>query len=183
MNNIGYRRVSTTDQHTHRQLVDLGVELDYEFEDRCSAASLNRPQLDALTKFVRKGDVIHVHSIDRLARSVQHLLQLVDNFQGKGVSIHFVKEGLRFSGEPSSTDRLILSLLGSVAEFERSLIRERQREGIEQAKMRGVYRGRPALDKKPIMALLSQQVAPKEIARRLGCSLRTVQRCAKEVAE
>ena len=138
--NVGYLRVSTTGQNTSRQLDEL--ELDKIFEDRCSGAIVERPALQEMLDWIREGDVIHVHSMDRLARNLQDLRELVDEIQSKGATIKFHKEGLEFSGEPSPMSELLLNLLGAVAQFERSLIRERQREGIEAAKKRGAYKGR-----------------------------------------
>lgn len=180
MHQIAYRRVSTTDQRTDRQLAETGLSFDHDFEDHCSAGSLERPALSELQRFVRRGDVVHVHSIDRLARNTRHLLELVEFFQQKGVGLRFHKECLEFGADLSGSGRFMLTMLGAVAEFERSLIRERQREGIDQAKKRGTYKGRPPMNKEPIRKLLAEKVAVGEIARRIGCSTRTVQRIARE---
>ncbi|GLK89994.1 recombinase family protein [Pseudomonas turukhanskensis] len=177
---IAYRRVSTLEQRTDRQLSDTGIQFDFEFEDKCSGSTVTRPALEEMCRFVRKGDCVHVHSIDRLARNTRHLLELVESFQAKGVTLRFHKEGLEFGAELGSAGRFMLTMLGAVAEFERALIRERQKEGIEQAKQRGVYRGRPARDKTEIRKLLSEKIPVGEIARRLNCSTRTVQRVARE---
>lgn len=180
MHQIAYRRVSSTDQRTDRQLAETGISFDHEYEDHCSAGALERPALSDLQRFVRRGDVVHVHSIDRLARNTRHLLELVEFFQVKGVGLRFHKECLEFGADLSGAGRFMLTMLGAVAEFERALIRERQREGIDQAKKRGAYKGRPPLDKKPIRELLALELRPSEISQRLGCSIRTVQRVAKE---
>lgn len=140
---VGYIRVSSVDQNTERQLKD--IECDEVFEDKCSGKDTNRPQLAALKKYVRKTDTIVVHDISRLARNIKDLLELVDWFSNKGVSIKFIKENLHFgAGRDSAMDKLLLNLLGSVYEFERSMLKERQREGIAIAKAKGAYKGRPA---------------------------------------
>jgi DNA invertase Pin-like site-specific DNA recombinase len=154
---VGYRRVSTFDQNTERQLE--GVKLDKTFTDKASGKDTARPQLQAALEYLREGDLLLVHSMDRLARSVDDLRRLVLDLTKKGVHVQFVKENLTFTGEDSPMSNLLLSLLGAVAEFERSMIRERQREGIELAKKRGVYRGR-----KP--SLTAAQVA--EIRKRVA---------------
>jgi len=137
---VGYIRVSSLDQHTDRQLD--GVQLDKTFTEHASGRDTNRPQLAELLAFVREGDAVVVHSMDRLARSLDDLRRLVIGLTGRGVHVEFVKEGLTFTGEDGPMASLILSLIGAVAEFERSLILERQREGIGLAKGRGVYKGR-----------------------------------------
>ncbi|MDI1352272.1 MAG: recombinase family protein [bacterium] len=137
---IGYIRVSTLDQSFDRQLE--GMEFDQVFTDKASGKDTKREQLTAMLKFVRKGDSIYVHSMDRLARNLDDLRKIVKNLNERGVSIHFAKELLTFTGEDSPMANLMLSVMGAFAEFERSLIKERQREGISLAKKRGVYKGR-----------------------------------------
>src|SRR3984893_16720349 len=141
---IGYRRVSTLDQNTERQLE--GIEVAKLFTDKASGKDTKRPQLEALMDFVRTGDTVVVHSMDRLARNLDDLRRIVQTLTGRGVRIEFVKEHLSFTGEDSPMVGLMLSVMGAFAEFERALIHERQREGIALAKQRGAYRGRkPAL--------------------------------------
>lgn len=141
---VGYRRVSTIEQNTARQLD--GVELGKVFEDKISGKSKDRPALDECLDFVRDGDVLHVHSMDRLARNLDDLRQLVRSLTARGVAIRFHKEGLTFTGEDSPMASLLLSVMGAFAEFERALILERQAEGIALAKVAGKYKGRkPAL--------------------------------------
>ena len=137
---VGYIRVSSTDQNPERQLE--GVALDRVFTDKASAKDTDRPQLKELLGFVREGDTILVHSMDRLARNLEDLRKLVQTQTKRGVRVEFVKEGLSFSGEDSPMAHLMLSVMGAFAEFERSLLKERQREGIALAKRRGAYRGR-----------------------------------------
>ena len=137
---VGYIRVSSALQNTARQLD--GVALDRVFEDRASGKDANRPELYACMKHLREGDTLHAHSMDRLARNLDDLRRLVRDLNGRGVVVQFHKEGLRFTGEDSPMSNLLLSMLGAVAEFERSLILERQREGIAIAKAEGKYKGR-----------------------------------------
>lgn len=137
---IGYVRVSTLDQNVERQLE--GLALDRVFTDKASGRDIARPQLAELLLFARDGDTVMVHSMDRLARNLDDLRSLVQTFTRKGVRVEFVKEGLVFTGEDSPVANLMLSVMGAFAEFERSLIRERQREGIALAQKRGAYRGR-----------------------------------------
>ena len=137
---VGYIRVSSLDQNTERQLE--GVKLDKVFTDKATGKDTVRPQLQAALEYLREGDLLLVHSMDRLARSVDDLRRIVLDLTKSGVHVQFVKENLTFTGEDSPMSNLLLSLLGAVAEFERSMIRERQREGIELAKKAGVYKGR-----------------------------------------
>src|ERR1017187_9281248 len=137
---VGYIRVSSLDQNTERQLE--GVQLDKVFTDKASGKDTARPQLQAALEYLREGDILLAHSMDRLARSVDDLRKIVLDLTKKGVHVQFIKENLTFTGEDSPMSNLLLSLLGAVAEFERSMIRERQREGIALAKKAGVYKGR-----------------------------------------
>ena len=118
------------------------VPLDKVFTDKASGKDTKRPELDALLSFVREGDTVVVHSMDRLARNLDDLRSLVQKLTKRGIRIEFIKEHLMFTGEDSPMANLMLSVMGAFAEFERALIRERQREGIELAKQRGAYRGR-----------------------------------------
>ena len=137
---IGYVRVSTLDQNEKRQLE--GLVLDLVFMDKASGRDTARPELTELLRFARDGDTVVVHSMDRLARNLDDLRALVQGLTRKGVRVEFVKESLVFTGEDSPMANLMLSVMGAFAEFERSLIRERQREGIALAKQRGAYKGR-----------------------------------------
>lgn len=137
---IGYRRVSSIDQNTARQLD--GVSLDKVFEDKASGKDTHRPQLQACLEFIRQSDTLHVHSMDRLARNLVDLLALVKGLTAKGVAVEFHKERLTFTAEANPMQDLQLAVMGAVAEFERSMIRERQREGIAKAKADGKHLGR-----------------------------------------
>ena len=138
---VGYVRVSTLDQNTARQLE--GVEVDRLFTDKASGKDTNRPELRACLDYLREGDTLVVHEMSRLARSLPDLRRLVDELTGRGVTVRFVKEGLTFTRDESDPCAvLMLSVMGAVAEFERSILLERQREGIAIAKAKGVYKGR-----------------------------------------
>ena len=137
---IGYIRVSSLDQNTVRQLDQ--VQVDRVFTDHASGKDTRRPALTELLAFVRDGDTVVVHSMDRLGRNLDDLRGLVQALTQRGVRVEFIKEHLVFTGEDSPMAQLMLSVMGAFAEFERSLIRERQREGIALAKQRGAYRGR-----------------------------------------
>lgn len=156
---VGYIRVSTADQNTERQLD--GVALDKVFTDKASGKDANRPQLQRCLEFLREGDTLVVHSMDRLARNVDDMRRIVTELTGEGITIRFVKENLTFTGDTSPMQRLMLTLMAAFAEFERSIIRERQREGIALAKAKGVYKGR-----KP--SLSPEQVAELQRRAKLG---------------
>jgi DNA invertase Pin-like site-specific DNA recombinase len=157
-----------------------GVVLDEVFEDQVSGATTERPALQEMLRFVRKGDTIHVHSIDRLARSLKDLLDLVELFRSRGVQLHFHKEGLVFTSEKNHTQELMLSMMGAVAQFERSMIRERQAEGIAKAKAAGVYTGRKkAVNEDAIRAAVTGGLSFRKAAEELGVSLSSVQRAMK----
>ena len=170
---IGYKRVSTVDQSNARQLD--GLTLDRMFEDKASGKDTKRPQLEAALSFVRDGDTLVVHSMDRLARNLDDLRKIVLTLTKRGVKVQFVKESLIFTGEDSPMANLLLSMLGAVAQFERELIRERQREGIAIAKKEGVYKGRqPSLSPERAEQLRARIAAGKankaELAKQFGIS-------------
>ena len=149
---VGYIRVSTLDQNTERQLA--GIPLDKRFTDKASGKDTDRPQLQAALDYLREGDVLVVHSMDRLARNLDDLRKIVIGLTERGVLVEFVKESLTFTGQDSAMSKLLLSVMGAFAEFERSLLKERQREGISIAKTKGVYKGRkPSLTPERIAEL------------------------------
>jgi DNA invertase Pin-like site-specific DNA recombinase len=173
---IGYVRVSTLDQNPDRQLEQVPV--DRTFTDHASGKDVARPQLDTLLRFAREGDTVVVHSMDRLARNLDDLRRIVQQLTARGIRIEFVKEQLTFTGEDSPMATLLLSVMGAFAEFERALIRERQREGIALAKQRGAYRGRKKALSGEAVAELHRRVAAGEkkaaVARDLGISRETL---------
>jgi DNA invertase Pin-like site-specific DNA recombinase len=179
---VGYVRVSTADQNADRQLD--GVVVERTFTDQASGKDTHRPKLEAMLTFVRDGDTVVVHSMDRLARNLSDLLQLVQSLNARGVAVEFLKERLTFTGEDAPVATLMLSVMGAVAEFERTLIRERQREGIAQAKKRGVYRGRRRSLHPEQIEELHRRVdageAKARIAADLGISRQSLYRLLRE---
>jgi DNA invertase Pin-like site-specific DNA recombinase len=170
---VGYTRVSTVDQNLERQLD--GVTLDKLFSDKASGKDMKRPQLERALEFLREGDTLIVHSMDRLARNLDDLRRIVLSLTKKGVKVQFVKESLTFTGEDSPMANLLLSVMGAFAQFERELIKERQREGIAIAKAKGdVYKGRkPSLSDERATELRRRATAgePKaSLAREFGIS-------------
>ena len=180
---IGYVRVSSFDQNPERQLEQ--VEVGKVFTDKSSGKDTQRPELDSLLAFVREGDTVVVHSMDRLARNLDDLRRLVQKLTRRGVRIEFVKECLTFTGEDSPMANLMLSVMGAFAEFERALIRERQREGIALAKQRGAYRGRKkALSPERAAELLQRVKAGEQkakLAREFGISRETLYQYLREI--
>lgn len=182
MENVGYVRVSTTDQNTVRQLD--GLTLDKVFTEYKSGKNKDREQLQALLEYVREGDTVHIHSIDRLARNLADLKDLVNTMNSKGVTVQFHKENMIFNGDKSdSMSNLLFNILGSFAEFERELMLERQREGIAKAKEDGKYKGRiKKIDDSEIIAAMNKEGASfRKVAKELDISLSTVQRAMKNI--
>lgn len=174
---VGYIRVSSGDQRPDRQLE--GVAVDKLFQDRLTGSVRERPGLAACLSYLREGDALHVHSIDRLARNLLHLQQVLEELTGRGISVVFHKENLSFSSETAEPlQRLLFQLLGAFAEFERTLIRERQREGIAAAKARGQHLGRPrrvsATLLQEIRDKLDAGITPAEVAKTYGLPRTTV---------
>lgn len=181
MADVGYTRVSSAGQNTTRQLAN--IKLDECFEEKASAKDSNRPVLQSCLQYLRKGDTLHVHSIDRLARSLADLQLIVEELNGKGVSVQFHKENLCFSSSTNAMGKLLFQVMGAFAEFERTLIRERQAEGIAQAKAAGRYTGRKkTIDDAKILGYLDQGLSIRKTAEQLSISPSTVQR-AKNAAK
>jgi DNA invertase Pin-like site-specific DNA recombinase len=173
---VGYIRVSSLDQNTVRQLE--GIRLDRVFTDKASGKDTKRPQLEAMLEFVREGDAVVVHSMDRFARNLDDLRKLVMGLTTRGIRVEFVKESLTFTGEDSPMATLLLNVMGSFAQFERELIKERQREGIAIAKKKGVYKGRkPSLSAEQAAELRKRVAAGEKkagIARDFNISRETL---------
>ncbi len=176
---VAYVRVSTIEQNPARQHAAVG-DVAQTFTDQVSGKSRGeRPELSAMLRYVRAGDTVRVASMDRLARSAVDLAQVVAELTERGVRVEFVAEHLTFApGKDDPFATFQLHLLGAVAELERSLISERQREGIEQAKARGVYTGRARRLTGEQIAEARRRIAdgvPKaHIAREMGCSRRVL---------
>ena len=179
---IGYVRVSSFDQNPDRQFE--GAHVARVFTDKASGKDTQRPELVSLLSFVREGDTVVVHSMDRLARNLDDLRRIVQGLTKRSVRIEFVKESLAFTGEDSPMANLMLSVMGAFAEFERSLIRERQREGIALARQRGAYRGRKKSLNDEQIAELKRRVSAGEpkalIARDFGISRETLYQYLRE---
>lgn len=177
---IGYVRVSTSDQNTARQLD--GIELDQVFTDKLSGASKDRPQLDAMMTYARCGDVVIVHSMDRLARNLNDLHDIINELIDKGVGVQFKKENLTFSPseKTNAMNMLLLNIMGAVAQFERETIKERQAEGIAKAKAKGVYKGRKKaltdIQVKQLNEAINQGKTKAQVASQFGVSVPTVYR-------
>lgn len=167
---FGYKRVSTIEQSTDRQLTD--IKMDRVFEDKLSGKDRNRPQLELLLSILREGDAIHIHSMDRLARNTRDLLNLVEEITSKGCKVIFHTEHLTF--EPNKNDpyqQLMMTMLGAVAQLERSLILKRQKEGIAIAKQKGKYKGgKNKLSPEQVLELkeLSKTTSITSLAKRFG---------------
>ena len=173
---VGYIRISSFDQNPERQLENM--TLDRAFTDKASGKNTQRTELEALMRFVRSGDTVIVHSLDRLARNLDDLRKIVYTLTQQGIQVHFIKENLLFTGEDSPMANLMLSVMGAFSEFERALIRERQREGIHLAKQRGVYKGRKkALSVAQVLALKEAVDSGKkkaQVARQFNISRETL---------
>ncbi|GAA5213720.1 recombinase family protein [Corallincola platygyrae] len=177
---IGYIRVSTVDQNSARQLD--GISIDKTFEDHCSGSTTNRPGLDQLMDFCREGDRVIVHDISRLARNIEDLLKVIRLFHAKNVEVEFMKENLVFCNDKESPiNRLLLALLGAVYEFERSILLERQREGIIKAKAKGHYRGKPkTIDRNEVWQKLDDGFSIRKTASLLNISPTSVAKIKME---
>ncbi len=176
MTRIGYARVSTSDQDLEIQVARLKVEgCDPIRTEKISGASRNgRSELDTILAFLHPGDELVVVRLDRLGRSTRDVLNIVHEADQKGAFITVLDPHVTTRGEPG---RIVLTVLGMVAEMERRFIRERQREGIEKAKAEGVYKGgRPRIDRDAVLTLRAEGKGPSEIARMLGISRMQVYR-------
>jgi DNA invertase Pin-like site-specific DNA recombinase len=185
--NVGYIRVSSTSQNTERQLAD--VQLDRTFTDKASGKDANRPELSNCLNHLREGDTLHVHSIDRLARNLKDLQTIIEELTNKGVTVEFYKEHLTFSkdvNDPSNPkfamQTLMLQMLGAFAQFERTLIKERQREGIEAAKAKGKKLGAPTKltseQASQIKARIDRGEDKSKVAKEFGISRPTLYKIA-----
>lgn len=138
--NIAYVRVSTVDQNEGRQVEALKARnIDKWYTEKVSAKDTNRPQLKEMLEFAREGDTIFIHDFSRLARSTKDLLEIVETLNAKGVHLVSNKENIDTS---TATGKLMLTMIGAIAEFERANLLERQREGIALAAKEGKYKGR-----------------------------------------
>lgn len=175
---VGYTRVSTLDQNDARQLDGLG--LDRRFLDKLSGKDVARPQLEAMLSFIREGDTLVCHSMDRLGRSNEDLLRLVRELSERGVRVEFLKENLIITGDDTPWAKLVVGIFAAFSQFERELGRERQREGIAIAKREGKYKGRAPALASARADELRRRVAEGEgkaaLAREFGVDRKTVYR-------
>lgn len=174
--NVGYIRVSSLDQNEARQfeiIRQAGIELDESFVDHTSGKDSRRRALEECLKYLRKGDALYVASIDRLARNLRDLQDIVEQLLDKEVKVCFLKESMTFAPgeEINPMQRFMLQMLGSFAEFERNLIRERQRDGIHLARLAG---------KKIGGGRMVKPEEAEEIKRRVGAG-EPVAKIAKEM--
>lgn len=180
---IGYIRVSTQEQNTTRQEVmmeSLGV--DELYIDRASGKNAQRPELQKMMEYVRRGDTVIVESISRFARNTKDLLELVERLSAKGVEFVSQKEAIDTT---TPTGKFMLTIFGAVAELEREYILQRQREGIAIAKAQGKYTGRKPIQHTEFDFITSQwkegKITAVEAIRRLNMSSSTFYRKAKSV--
>lgn len=186
---VGYVRVSSLDQNPERQLEELkAMQVEKIFMDKLSGKNVKRPELQNMLNFVREGDTLVVHSLDRLARNLSDLLTMVQDLTGRGVSVRFLNERLDFDAgkEASPVAKLMLSMVGAFAEFERSMIKRRQAEGIALAKERGVYKGRPrsVTDEQiqEVRSLIDMGVPLSKAVKKVGISRTTAYKYLKQEA-
>lgn len=172
---VGYIRVSTPEQNPERQLE--GFAVDKKFIDYSTGRLRERPEFDKMRSYVREGDFIYVHSMDRLARNVDHLRNIVKEFTSKGITVHFIKENLSFTGQDSPMNNLLLTMMGAFAELEIDMMKERQREGIAIARAKGIY-GRPKKllpeQKDEILMLIEKPHSVSFLAKQFGVSRQTI---------
>ena len=180
----GYARVSSTDQNLDRQTSALNnAGIQCLFTDKASGKNLQREGFEALLEDIQSGDTLVVVSMDRLSRSLSDLLNTVKLFGEKGVTVRFLKENIEIApGNTSPISKLLLGIMGAVAEFERNLIRERQAEGIRLAKLRGVYKGRSPVSNgklKLAITLIHQGVPKNRAAKKAGVGRTTLYKYMK----
>lgn len=172
--NVAYVRVSTVEQNEERQIAALrGYGIDRWFVEKTSGKDTNRAEFRNMLGFVREGDCVFVEDFSRLTRNLKDLLETIERLDEKGVKFVSVKEQLDTS---TNSGKLILQLIGAINEFERRNILERQREGIECAKQRGVYKGRKPkeLDVEIIDMVRLKKISVAEAGRKCGCSRATI---------
>ena len=173
---VGYARVSTLEQNVSRQVKALEVECDKIFVEKVSAAKTeNRPQFQEMLRYLREGDVLQVTSADRLARSTRDLLDIVQTLKDRGVQVEFLDNPALNTDTPQG--EFMLTILAAVAQLERSIIRERQAEGIAIARAAGKYDRAPKLSPeqaREVRRLDALGVPKTAIARKLNCSRHTV---------
>ncbi len=184
MSVIGYARVSTVDQNLDSQLEQLkAAGCGKLYQEKASGAKVDRPELAAMLDYCREGDTVVVAKLDRIARSTAHLLTIVDTFEKSGVAFKVLNINLDTS---TPTGKLMLSMLAAIAEFERGMMLERQREGVEIAKKAGKYTGRKATAQAQapqVVELIQQGLTKQAVADTLKIGVASVYRIAKRAKE
>lgn len=178
MATIGYARVSTTGQSLDAQLEALSG-CEKVFREKISGAKNNRPELQAMLEWVREGDTVQVTKLDRLARNTRHLLEISELLQAKGVALNILNIGINTA---TPTGKLMLTMIGAIATFEREMMLERQAEGIALAKLKGRYKGRKPTARnksKEVLNMLAQGLSKPEISRQLGIGVTSIYRIVK----
>jgi len=179
---IGYARVSTQDQNLESQIDDLvKVGCLKIYQEKISGADSERPELALMLDYVRAGDVVVVCKLDRLARSTKHLLEIVELLESKGVALRILNIDL---DTRTPTGKLMLTMLGAIATFEREMMLERQLDGIARAKAEGKYKGRKATARAKsgeVERLLAEGKTKEAIAAELGIGVASVYRISKDL--
>lgn len=179
---IGYARTSTIDQEAGFEAQLKALETagcEEVFKEQVSSVA-KREELEKALHFIRKGDTLVVTKLDRLARSISHLTKIIETLDSKEAHLNILDMNMNTS---DATGRLMLNVIGSVAQFEREMMLERQREGIAKAKAEGKYKGRkPTASAKTdeILSLYGQGIKPNHIAKELGIGRSSVYRIIKE---
>ncbi|MGP2445631.1 recombinase family protein [Pantoea ananatis] len=179
---VGYARVSTTGQSLDTQLETLSG-CEKIFREKISGAKDDRPELQAMLEFVREGDTVQVTKLDRLARNTRHLLEVSEYLQGKGVALSILNIGINTA---TPTGKLMLTMIGAIATFEREMMLERQAEGIAMAKLKGKYRGRKATARsksQEVIEMLDLGLSKPEISRQLGIGITSIYRIVRNQSE
>jgi len=181
MATVGYARVSTTGQSLETQLEQLQkAGVDRIYQEKVSGATKNRPELNKMLDYTREGDTVIITKLDRLARSTKDLLEIVEQLKAKGVTFRVLNSNLDTS---TSNGKLMLTMLGAIAEFERDLMLERQAEGIAKAKEAGKYKGRKPTARnkaKEVLEMAAQGISKREIAKTVGIGEASVYRILKD---
>jgi len=173
---VAYKRVSSVNQNIDRQLE--GINFDREFVEKISGKDKERKQLQEMILFLRQGDELYIHSLDRLGRNLKDLQEIIEELTCKGVIIHSVKENITFSNDNNPMNKLLFHILGAFSEFERELIKERQREGIMIAQKKGIKFGRRRkLNERQIKELkedFSKDVSVEELSKKYSLTRQTI---------
>lgn len=175
---VGYARVSTTGQSLDAQLATL-AGCEKIFREKISGAKDDRQELQAMLEFVREGDIVQVTKLDRLARNTRHLLEITEYLQDKGVALNILNIGINTA---TPTGKLMLTMIGAIATFEREMMLERQAEGIALAKLKGKYKGRKATARsksQEVIDLVEKGISKPEISRQLGVGITSIYRIVR----